>query len=119
MTREWIVFVLREAADKYGGELEPDQRQVICRAAADMLEADAWRPIATAPRDGTKILVFDSRKCMKDDPYATAEWVVDNGFFAERKRRRGRWSDGSVYWGFKPSHWRPIAPPSDAGGAHA
>lgn len=121
ITREWIVFVLREAADKYGGELEPDQRQVICRAAADMLDADAllqsWRPIKTAPRDGTKILALDSRKCMEDEPHALAWW--SDRVYEWEKPNRGVWRNSSSFTEFKPSHWQPIPAPPIMKGSHA
>ena len=88
-------------------------------AAAEAGESVAWSDIASAPKDGTWVLLkggepdedydFDAPK----PPCVVARWVALHP-------TGGRWyfaSYDSGYYGkwFDPTHWRPVAsPPSEA-----
>ncbi|WP_182421994.1 DUF551 domain-containing protein [Aureimonas sp. ME7] len=78
-------------------------------------EADGWRPIETAPRDGTNVIVAVPTKDRDD-------FIVGEAYCNEE---RGGWwwanlSDGDYYASpiiemhyHLPSHWRPLpAPPA-------
>lgn len=58
-------------------------------ARAAIAAADEWRPIETAPKDGTHILLG-----RKGEP-------VCEGFYDD-------WSDGQWACDFTPTHWRPM-----------
>lgn len=68
-----------------------------------------WQPIETAPRDGTRVLVYQK------------DWCEDGGsVFEARVNRYGGWGD-PVYreWTCEPTYWRPIpAPPRTEQGAN-
>ena len=57
-----------------------------------------WQPIETAPRDGTKVLLW----CDKDHTVAVG-WTVDDGEFAY-------WDSNSVD-GWSYTHWMPLPDP--------
>lgn len=66
---------------------------------------DGWRPIETAPRDGTEILV-----CMWDD-----HTMMVVNYEADPARPGHPWwtLDGQAYAEGAPTHWMPLpAPPS-------
>jgi hypothetical protein len=63
----------------------------------------AWQPIATAPKDGTWVLLGG---CEYGYSLAVACWVHWHG--------RDDWCD-YVSRGFKPTHWMPLPPPPDEG----
>ena len=64
-----------------------------------------WRPIETAPRDGTHLLLFDDRDRMLIEADIAIGWWQD-----------GEWRD----WGdigcsglfpYEPTHWMPLQEP--------
>ncbi len=58
-----------------------------------------WRPIATAPQDGTRVIVFDSTA--KDYEHKVR---IDSWDYLGRDK-----NDHSVYgWDGKPTHWMPL-----------
>jgi hypothetical protein len=75
---------------------------------ASTASAAGWRPIETAPRDGTEVLV--ARKYANGNvAYAVAAWFTD------------QWRDaGLTGWGGmegqdnQPSYWMPLPPPPPA-----
>jgi len=64
-----------------------------------------WRPISTAPRDGTYVLLANSR--CKVEPF-------DRYIGAFRERLHGEPGDDSMEWRdyagrySKPTHWMPL-----------
>lgn len=72
---------------------------------ARALTAETWRPIETAPRDGTEVLLaFDSGAIEK------AVWAQSNGEQAFLISR----PDWSRYPDDKPTHWKPLPDPPRA-----
>jgi hypothetical protein len=66
-------------------------------------KAAAWRPIETAPRDGTRIIVAfwlhnkpDTERCA-----VIAEWVEGEGWMIDEETQ---------WFPYPPTHWRPIGP---------
>lgn len=58
-----------------------------------------WRPIETAPKDGTVILGYWSPE------YAETIYWSDGSWF---------WShDGDTWWRGGPTHWAPFEPPQE------
>jgi hypothetical protein len=65
--------------------------------------AAAWRPIETAPKDGTRVLL--------GSPEMDAEiagWAPHTG----DKQGRGAWDRGDGSWVYNPdpTHWMPLPP---------
>lgn len=66
-------------------------------------EADGWRPIAEAPRDGTPVLVAIAGG---DFNAGTAQWDVDRGCWTYPCAVHGP--------GLDPTHWMPLPEPPGA-----
>jgi hypothetical protein len=71
------------------------------------LAPSAWRPIETAPQDGTYVLVVEGQFVSQ------ARFVSDSGWFEAN-------NDPTDHWGgpFSPTHWQPmpLPPPPEKGG---
>ena len=70
---------------------------------------DAWQPIATAPKDGTKVLTFGSVHEMDgiEEPTFQISWFLERG---------GWYCD--AWGGHEPHLWMPL-PTSPEGAADA
>lgn len=78
---------------------------------ADGARQDGWRPIASAPRDGTRVLIYGPSHGTAPLPELSHAWgrvdfasEVGEGYFA------------AGLWQFRqrcgePTHWRPLPPP--------
>ncbi len=78
-------------------------------AAALRSPADGWRDIESAPKDGTRILLFATK--WSSDPIFTAHWSC----FRDSPEK-DNWLDdrGSFMDHREPSHWMPIpSPPAE------
>ena len=63
-----------------------------------------WRPIETAPKDGTRILLA---KIVGHPDHATALWWASIGHWSSKWNN---WNDGIEPSGFvPPTHWLPIS----------
>lgn len=75
-------------------------------AALAAADAAAWRPIETAPMDGTEIIAFGTQKAdavSTIEPYLGVVW-----------RAYGLWQDGTIACRPSLTHWHPLpAPPAD------
>lgn len=60
--------------------------------------AVAWQPIETAPRDGTRILIYSPRI------------GIESGEWHQRMHPRG-WAAGSTDRPRAPTHWMPLLEP--------
>lgn len=82
-----------------------------------------WQPIATAPKDGTRVLVWKASVFLAHwELDFSTEWDEE----AEVSKSRGAWTDGTVKsWNYQeeqeienPTHWMPLPDPpaQDEGG---
>ena len=66
-------------------------------------EAQGWRPIAEAPKDGTRIIVTNGTRV------ETARWL-DN---RHGKYAWAGWHFGSLVPAMTPNAWQPLPPPPE------
>ena len=96
-----------------------DYDRDLARAAvsAYLAEAgDGWRGIETAPKDGTRVMLWmepmnDARFAPTDGPHAVfGTWVVWSDAMKREGMRDGwSWYGSPLHW---PTHWAPLpAPP--------
>jgi hypothetical protein len=66
-------------------------------------DADGWRPIETAPKDGTRILVW-REAVVPGAPYCDVT--------AWPKNWTGLWPTAYMHYadGHEPTHWQPLPP---------
>lgn len=102
-------------AEVIGGE--SDIRQPLSPEAIDDLRSRllGWSPIDTAPKDGTEVLLWAGGAISgywttEREPNGNTPEPGEDGVW------RGAWSGRPLYleWHHKPTHWRPISPPSDS-----
>lgn len=85
----------------YAVLIDNEEPRTLARLLREEAEAKGWRDIATAPRDGSPVLVFSAE-------YGTQEVCR----WDERRRCWGRYAGYS----FSPvTHWRPLPPPPQGG----
>lgn len=68
---------------------------------AAMEDRMTWKPISSAPRDGTDVLTYSAIGGYEISRY----WRSAPGYW------RGNWGDGE-YEHF-PTHWMPLEPPKE------
>ena len=84
---------------------------VVMVAKDDMLAlldmVPVWRPIGTAPRDGTAVIGWCPSIYRGNGGCLLMLWAPSE------QRPEGRWAfPGNLYGGLKPAHWMPLpAPP--------
>jgi len=62
-----------------------------------VLRMDQWQPIATAPKDGTRIFAYEPGLPEEDDNYWVLFWDHD------------KWTDPyEEYETYHPTHWQPL-----------
>ncbi|WP_428029760.1 hypothetical protein [Ancylobacter sp.] len=103
-----------------------DLREIASALIVDMAEpfadkpgeAEGWRPIATAPKDGTRILAVENFKREGDDGRLYPEDAAVVRWATPRHDDHGGWSGYGLFLeSFEPTHWRPLpTPPSAQGG---
>lgn len=96
-----------------GGRAQPwtDYDPATCHAYARILSAlsperkePGWRDIASAPRDGTKILLA---KIVGHPDHPTALWWATRGYWSDKWKN---WNDGFEPSGLAdPTHWLPMS----------
>lgn len=76
--------------------------------------AASWQPIETAPKDGSRILLWTDTRALADQTYI--ETICDGEHFAVAQI--GVWErcyDGSIGWSIErigeATHWMPLPPP--------
>lgn len=66
-----------------------------------------WKPIKTAPKDGTNILIakFDEPMVIQNDYWTEYNEPEDGKIY-------GCWCDWPPGYLLQPTHWKPIDPPN-------
>lgn len=70
----------------------------VCGWSGSYPEPLLWQPIETAPKDGTRILVWPY---WSDGLPAEVKW-------RNMKRTAGRWEYGGLFCNANPTHWMPL-----------
>lgn len=96
-----------------------DVKAMILTALSDPLLVGGWKPIESAPKDGTSILVMDNiatgltsgfaDKCWSGNTSVAAWWQGENN-------GEGAWVcymslPREPHCAFEPTHWRELPPP--------
>jgi hypothetical protein len=91
---------IQEYAVRHGWR--PGEETLMQLIAAARAHIAAWQPIESAPKDGTRVLIYQ-----KEDDGTTFEHVVVAWWQPPQgKGRSGYWYDGR--WSRKPTHWMPL-----------
>lgn len=102
--------------------VKPYARPMTLRECADAEErpASPWQPIDTAPKDGTKILIWDGKGQFAAwwDPTFEDDAAKNEACDWEKSHYIGAWTDGCVLsfgyeetYSYEPTHWMPLPPP--------
>jgi len=77
------------------------------KAAAGVAPVSRWRPIATAPVDGTLVIIFESADLVSIGKHSkiAGRWIRLSSFFGQASCR--------------PTHWMPLPPPPEKREARA
>ena len=67
------------------------------RSTENNSEVSQWKPIKTAPKDGSNVLVYDP----------------DVGYPYVCRWEYGRFVEVSEYYSFNPTHWMPLPKPPE------
>ena len=70
-------------------------------ARAAIAECFKWRPIETAPKDGTPIIYFDGRHC------------IGEAFWQDKDEHPPAWWDEANTEEVEPTHWMPLPNPPE------
>lgn len=102
MTDTYTPVLTPEQIDQIGRSMQPWQRmaeyaRVIERAAIEAYQRQQWRPIETAPKDGTAVLVL-----LPKSDIAYAARFMDCW--------RMTWDHHRLVGGDAPRFWMPIPP---------
>lgn len=93
-------------------------RAAALRAAEERRARERWRPIESAPRDGTPFLGWCPKRGARETCWAP--WQPGSIAY-ERDRNGGcfRWDEPLSHsaWSWKPTHWLPLTPPAQDGGS--
>lgn len=80
-------------------------------ALLSYVEGMKWRPIESAPKDGTRLMLA---KIVGHPANPTALWWACAGLWSDRWNN---WNDGVEPCGLAgPTHWLPLPPPPDREG---
>lgn len=66
--------------------------------------SEAWQPIATAPKDGTVVVLADWSDYHQWWSFTTSYW----------RRYLDDFGEGFGWVGHEPTHWAPLPPPQDS-----
>ncbi len=73
-------------------------------------EQNAWQPIETAPKDGTRILVCGGTYTVSNDEYP--DWPMTFADIVTWQKHRNCWISGPSHDGgdfvHQPTHWMPL-----------
>ena len=106
---ESVREAIQQKTDEVGREMIREIHQRITSAAPTGVEARAWQPIETAPRDGTRILAWDG-DCI------IVHWSDCSGVSALTPKMgwATRYDDDFMCYDEEyPTHWMPLPPPPE------
>lgn len=96
----------RSFPNEYADEVTAD-----LAALLSYVEGMKWRPIESAPKDGTRLMLA---KIVGHPANPTALWWACAGLWSDRWNN---WNDGVEPCGLAgPTHWLPLPPPPDREG---
>jgi hypothetical protein len=93
-----------------------EQVRLIAGEAARVIREREWRDIASAPKDGTEILVTGGTFTTTDGE--NPDWPLNFITKTHWHRTYGRWdggmtSDGYTEFVYSPTHWQPLPAPAE------
>lgn len=78
-----------------------------------------WKPIESAPRDGTEVIAYGTRRGDWGYTEDSKEWTGVK-WVAPSYNPNGRWEETRAAPrysnGFVPTHWMPLPPPPEVEG---
>lgn len=90
-----------DEANRYVNDMLDERKRREAAEAALAVAREAlsylWQPIETAPRDGTRILVWRPREGDEYDAHAAADYWSDKSWYQSRRCQQ-------------PTHWMPLPP---------
>lgn len=96
-------------------DMRPDDFEALLHEAADALEAareDGWQPMETAPKDGTRVLLWIE---WSDVPvvgeFSHDRWWADTEHYEVSCGAYCYGGSVSSDKNMKPTHWHPLPPP--------
>lgn len=99
-----------------GGEARETQTQAYVRATAapEGREEKCWQPIATAPKDATRILVYiPGARLEVREVWCAMEWEGGPQYWSTPIPVQG--GKGTMILLDSPTHWMPLPPPPATG----
>ena len=91
---------------------------------ADDMDTLGWLPIATAPQDGSWIMLTGGKIAYGwygylKPPCVVGQWTTDAGG-GDEPSWQFAWYDGGYYGGYEaPTHWMPLPPCAAPAGGDA
>jgi len=75
-----------------------------------------WQPIASAPRDGTRILIYQPKGQHRAWKGKQRPEHIDTAYWHQpgNPEKEGFWC-ASVMYVFRPTHWQPLPEPPKGG----
>lgn len=108
--KEWLAF-LDFLAGQYPGDAQVIQRRDDLRKIIDALKGATWRPIESAPKDGTRILVW---RRDAGEPFVAYYGTASRYVYDDDEEERW-WSESGEDLSaaeLLPTRWQPLpAPP--------
>ena len=120
MTEQVKTWLLRAVARDIGHDTEDESDWAasdMVFAAADELDAlrtaTAWRPISTAPQDGTHVLVWDGTYAI--GAWFSRGWGEAAGWYVPDPAASDErmWLHGDRGCDLNPTYWQPLPIPPD------
>jgi hypothetical protein len=76
-----------------------------------MTDANGWRPISTAPKDGTRLLAdYDFAVSDRSCAPMIVRWMADH-------HKGAGWYQDTCFTPYHVTHWQPLPPPPGEEGA--
>lgn len=101
--------------DDYDGFRYPEGADMLIRDLLAAVEARQWQPIATAPKDGTRVLLSPARWTAEGTVsgyYAAGLWLIESGDVNGHIRAFTDPDEDARHWPFL--HWMPLPAPPEA-----